>query len=225
MSESAMIEIPPRNPGDTVVLTLRHGLTELNRDKRIGGQHLDVPLLPEGVRQAEEARARFAGTTVDVVIASPLARAMETAEIVTGWSRAAMVIDGLCTERSFGRLEGLTRAQVEAQFPDVRYLRIGHLGYSLNPPDGEPFPALQSRAREFLGRVLDRYRGRRVLVSSHQNFLQQLHGVLHGMDPYEALRSDILNLELNLFLLDPHGNPRVARVVHLVPSAAQYPSF
>jgi len=221
----AMIEIPILDEGDTLIFTLRHGLTELNRDKRIGGQGLDVPLLPEGVNQAEEARARFAGTPVDVVISSPLRRAIHTAEIVTGWSRDAIVLDVLCIERSFGRLDGLTRAQVEARFPDVRYLEIGPIGYSLNPPEGESFPALQARAREFLRGVLDRHRGSRVLVSSHQNFLQQMHGVLCGIDPLGALRADILNLELNLFHLDAQDKLRASRVVQLVPSAAQHPSF
>ena len=220
-----MIETPALAPGETLIWTLRHGLTELNRDQRIGGRLLDVPLLEEGIRQAEEARGAFAGTPVDVVIASPLRRAIHTAEIVTGWPRESMVIDELCTERSFGRMDGLTRAQVETQFPEVRYLQIGRIGYSLNPPEGEPFPTLQSRARQFLQRLLDRDRGRRVLVSSHQNFLQQLHGVLRGEDPFESLRWDVLNLELNMFHLDSHGNARGHRVVQLVPSAAQHPSF
>lgn len=220
-----MIEIPALAPGETLLYTVRHGLTELNRDRRIGGQQLDVPLLPEGIRQAEEARERFAGTVVDVVIASPLKRAIRTAEILTGWSREAIVIDELCTERAFGGLEGLTRAQVEAQFPEVRYLQSDHIGYSLNPPGGELFPELQSRARLFLMQVLDRYRGRHILVSSHQNFLQQLHGVLRGADPFAALRWDILNLELHIFHLDPTDRMVSHRAVRLVASAAQYPSF
>ena len=220
-----MIEIPALDAGDTLIYTLRHGLTELNRDKRIGGQSLDVPLLPEGMLQAEEARARFAGTRLDAVISSPLSRAIQTAQIVTGWSRAAIAVDALCMERSFGRLDGLTRAEVEATYPEVRYLQIGRIGYSLNPPDGEPFPALQARAREFLRRVLERHRGRRVLVSSHQNFLQQMHGVIREIDPFEALRSDILNLELNLFHLDAQNRLRAGRRIPLVPSAARHPSF
>ena len=220
-----MIEAPTLACGETLIWTLRHGLTELNRDKRIGGRLLDVPLLEEGIRQAEEARAAFAGTPLDAVIASPLRRAIHTAEIVTGWPRESIMTDELCTERSFGRMDGLTRAQVETQFPGVRYLQIGHVGYSLNPPEGEPFPALQARARQFLHRLLDGNRGRRVLVSSHQNFLQQLHGALRGEDAFEALRWDILNLELNMFHLDSHGDTLRHRTVQLVPSAAQHPSF
>jgi probable phosphoglycerate mutase len=220
-----MIEIPVVAPEETLLLTLRHGVTELNRDKRVSGQTLDVPLLPEGHRQGEEARQRFVGTPLDVVISSPLARAIQTAEIVTGFPREAMEIDPLATERSFGRMEGLTRAEVESRFPEVRYLQIGHVGYSLNPPDGEPFPALHDRARRFLQRLLERHRGRRILISSHQTFLQQLHGVLRDLGPFEALHNDILNFELNLFHLDSQGHLVSHRREQLVAGAAQYPSF
>ncbi len=220
-----MIEIPVLAPGETLLFTLRHGLTELNRDKRVSGRTLDVPLLPDGVRQAEGARDRFAGTPVDAVLSSPLVRAIRTAEIVTGFPREAIEIDPLCNERSFGLMEGLTRAEVESRFPEVQYLQIGHIGYSLNPPGGEPFAALHDRARRFLQGVLQRHRGRRILISSHQTFLQQLHGVLRGLDPFQALHDDILNLELNLFHLDPQGDLSSHRSEQLVAWAAQYPSF
>ena len=220
-----MIEIPALAPTETLVFTLRHGVTELNRDKRVSGQSLDVPLLDEGVRQAEEARDRFAGTPLDVVISSPLRRAIQTAEIVTGVPAQAIEIDPLCNERSFGKMEGLRRAEVETRFPEVRYLQIGHIGYSLNPPGGELFPALQDRARRFLQGVLQRHRRKRILVSSHQTFLQQLHGVLRGLEPFQALQDDILNLELNVFHLGPHDNLLSHRFELLVPSSGQFPSF
>jgi len=220
-----MIEIPTLAPNETLLFTLRHGLTELNRDKRVSGQTLDVPLLPEGVRQAEDARDRFAGTPIDLVISSPLVRAIRTAEIVTGFPRDAIEIDPLCNERSFGKMEGLRRADVETRFPEVRYLQIGHIGYSLNPPGGELFPALHDRARKFLRGVLQRHRRRRILISSHQTFLQQLHGVLRGLDSSEALQYDILNLELNLFHLGPHDDLLSHRRELLVPSSGKFPSF
>jgi probable phosphoglycerate mutase len=220
-----MLTLPALTRDETLLCTLRHGVTELNRDKRVSGQTIDVPLLPAGIQQAEAARDRFAGTPVDVVISSPLARAIQTAEIVTGRRRETIEIDPLCTERSFGRMEGLTRPEVASRFPEVEYLQIGHIGYSLNPPGGEPFAALQDRALRFLQQVLARHRGRRIVVSSHQTFLQELHGVMRRLDPLEALRFDILNLELNLFHLDPQGDLVSHRRELLVPEAAQYPSF
>jgi broad specificity phosphatase PhoE len=211
-------------PGRTVVMTIRHGLTELNRDKRVGGR-IDVPLIDEGRAQAREARGRFAGTPLDAIITSPLVRAIETAELVTGWRRERMELDEGCTERSFGEMEGLDPREVPERFPHVMYLRIEQVGYSLNPPGGESFDALHERARAFLQGVLSRHGGTHVAVFSHQNFLQQLHGVIRGHDPYHSLEFDILNCELNAFRLDPDAALREEATVQLVPSAADHASF
>ncbi len=219
-----MVEQPALRPNQTLLYTLRHGLTELNRSKRTGGR-LDVPLLEEGRKQAEDARAQFDGTSLDVVISSTLRRAIETALIVTGWEREKILVDDLAVERSFGEMEGLTQDEVRERFPSVIYVPIEHVRYSLNPPGGESFEVLRARARAFLEKTLRAHRGRRVLVSSHQNFMQQLHGELRAVDPYAALKADIINLELNQFHLDADGRLLSHRVYQLCRNAATYPSF
>ncbi len=219
-----MIQVPTLGPGQTLLYTLRHGLTELNRSKRTGGL-LDAPLLDVGRQQAAEAHGHFDGTPIDVVIASSLQRAIDTAMIVTGWPREKIVIDDLAIERSFGEMEGLTQDEIKVRFPFVIYVPIEHIRYSLNPPGGESFEVLRTRARAFLDKTLTAHRGRRILVSSHQNFMQQLHGELRGLDPYATLRSDILNLELNQFHVDADGRLVNHRVYHLCPDASKYPSF
>lgn len=219
-----MIEQPQLAPGETLLSTIRHGLTELNRDRRVGGR-IDVPLIPEGREQAEEARASFAGTPFDVVVSSPLRRSVETAAIVTGLLPQDIELDEQCTERSFGAMEGIDPDEVPTRHPEVRYLRIGPIGYSLNPPGGEPYPVLHDRARGFLEGLLGRHRGKRIVVFSHQNFLQQLHGVLRGWDPFRSLERDILNCELNQFHLLEDGSLRADRSVQLCATAARHPSF
>ena len=219
-----MIDQPVLVPGQTLFYTLRHGLTELNRSKRTGGR-LDAPLLDVGRQQAQDARGNFEGTSIDVVITSSLRRAIETAEIVTGWKREQMLIDDLAIERSFGEMEGLTQDEIREKFPSVIYVPIEHVRYSLNPPGGESFETLRARARAFLTRTLGAHRGKRVLVSSHQNFMQQLHGELRGLDPYASLRDDIVNLELNQFHLDADGRLIGHRVYRLCPDVSKYPSF
>ena len=219
-----MIDEPELKPSETLVSTLRHGLTELNRDKRVGGR-LDVPLLEAGRQQARQAQLRFGGTPLDVVISSPLQRAVETAVIVTGWPAERILIDPLCLERSFGEMDGLTREQVEARFPEIRYLQIDHIGYSLNPPGGESFEALRARAQHFFDQLLAQHQGKRILVSSHQNFLQQLHGLILGRNPFDSLRTDLLNLELNQFHLALDGALIRSHRHVLVPDAAKHASF
>ncbi len=219
-----MIDQPALLPGQTLLYTLRHGLTELNRSKKTGGR-IDAPLVDVGRQQAAEARGNFDGTLIDVVIASSLRRAIETGEIVTGWAREKIIIDDLAIERSFGDMEGLTQDEIRVKFPFVVYVPIEDVRYSLNPPGGETFEALRARARAFLEKTLRAHRGQRILVSSHQNFMQQLHGEVRGMDPYAALRYDIVNLELNQFHLDADGRLINHRVYRLCPDASKYPSF
>lgn len=223
-SSGNLITTAELSPGDTLLLTLRHGLTELNREKRVGG-HIDVPLIEEGRRQAQEAREMFEGTPLDAVISSPLMRAVETASIVTGMSASQIEIEPLCTERSFGQMEGLTRAEVEERFPQIVYLQIGHIGYSLNPPGGESFDELRRRAENCFDSLMSRHAGKSIVVSSHQNFLQQLHGLLLGRDPYDSLRNDLLNLELNQFHLGPDRSLQSHRNFHLYPDAHKHASF
>lgn len=208
----------------TLLSTVRHGLTELNRDRRVGG-HYDAPLIEEGRRQAREAKGTFDGTPFDVVISSPLSRALETAEIITGVGREEIVVDEGCTERSFGEMEGLKRAQVRERLPQVRYVRIGHVDYSLNPPGGETFERLHERARDFLRRTLETHGGKKVLLFAHENFLQQLHGAIRGLGPMESLEHAILNCELNRFCLDAVGSLVSHHRVELCATASDYPSF
>lgn len=219
-----MIQQPDLSGGRTLLATVRHGLTELNRDKRVGGL-MDVPLIEEGRKQAQEAREAFEGTPFDVVVSSPLVRALETAKIVTGVQQENIVVEEGCVERSFGEMEGLPAARVKERFPEVRYKRVGHVNYSLNPPGGESFEQMQERAQRFLDHLLKRFGGKRVIVFAHENFLQQLHGVIRGLGPMESLEQGILNCELNQFLLDGSGSLVSHQRVELCASAAEYPSF
>lgn len=219
-----MIEQPEIGADEILLSTIRHGLTELNRDKRVGGR-VDAPLIEEGREQAREARQRFDGTPFDVVISSPLSRVLETAEIIAGVGHDEVQVEEACIERSFGKMEGLAPSQVREQLPQVRYAQIDGVGYSLNPPGGETFEQLHERAREFFEETIMPHRGKRVVLFGHENFLQQLHGVIRGLGPMESLEGGILNCELNQFLIGFDGMLVSHDSIQLCPSASDHPSF
>lgn len=219
-----MIEQPEIGPDEILLSTIRHGLTELNRDKRVGGQ-VDAPLIEEGREQAREARQRFDGTPFDVVISSPLSRVFETAEIIAGAGREEVQVEESCIERSFGEMEGMSPDKIREQLPQVRYTRIGGIDYSLNPPGGETFEQLYARARKFFEGIVMSHRGKRVVVFGHENFLQQLHGVIRGLGPFESLERGVQNCELNQFLLGLDESLTSHKTIQLCPSASKYPSF
>lgn len=219
-----MIPQPELKPNEILISTIRHGLTELNRSKRTGGR-TDVPLIDPGRLQAQEACATFAGTPFDVAYASPLKRAIETAQIIANIAPPQLIIDELCAERFFGEMEGLTRTEIMERLPQVKYIPIGHVHYSLNPPGGETFEEVHQRAHQFYDKLLARHRGQRVLVFSHQNFMQQLHAVIRGLDHMQALEYDILNCELNQFRIGADGRLIAHQTFQLCKDANAYPSF
>lgn len=99
----------------TRLLLVRHGESEWNAVGRWQGW-ADPSLTELGRRQAAAA-ARSVGA-VDAVVASDLARAAETAAIIAGeLGVGPVVVDAALRERAAGPWTGMTRAEIEAQYP------------------------------------------------------------------------------------------------------------
>jgi probable phosphoglycerate mutase len=83
---------------------LRHGETAWNRRAIMQG-HTDIALDPAGEHQAREVAAAVAALPIATICASPLQRALRTAEIVNVNRRPIALIDEL-KECCFGVYEG-----------------------------------------------------------------------------------------------------------------------
>jgi probable phosphoglycerate mutase len=112
----------------TRVLLVRHGQSEWNADGRWQGQ-ADPALTDLGRHQALHA-SRALGV-VDAIVASDLQRAAETAAIIANeLGVGPLVLDADLRERHAGEWQGLTRADIERDWP-------GYLGPS-PPIEGTP---------------------------------------------------------------------------------------
>lgn len=101
------------------IILIRHGQSTANATGVWQGQ-LDYSLSKEGRRQAAAAGRALRGANICGIYASPLSRALETAEIVareTGFSGQVVALPDL-TERGGGILEGLTWEEQEARNPE-----------------------------------------------------------------------------------------------------------
>jgi broad specificity phosphatase PhoE len=136
----------------------------------------------------------------DVTIASPLNRAMETAQILTE-GHMEIIPCHYAQERNYGVLQGLTSADVESIRPPIHFIKVGGDYHSLNPPKAETFEEVRARGERLHRYILTHHMGRRVLLVSHGVFLQQFHGVLRRQNWVEALAAHVGNLELNIFHL------------------------
>ena len=88
---------------------LRHGQSLANRDGVVQG-HLDSPLSDLGREQTESiARAWLSeGVRFDQIIASPLLRARETAEIIAARMGLPLELDASWMERDLGHAQGMS---------------------------------------------------------------------------------------------------------------------
>ncbi|MGH9139087.1 MAG: histidine phosphatase family protein [Acidimicrobiales bacterium] len=155
----------------TRVLLVRHGQSEWNAVGRWQGQ-ADPPLSDVGRRQAKAA-ARTLGA-VDAVVASDLQRAAETATIIAGdLGVGPVLIEPLLRERDAGEWSGLTRAEIERQYP-------GYLADGLRPPGWETDEDVLARALAALARIHDQVPDGEVLAVTHGGLVYVVEAHLSG---------------------------------------------
>jgi broad specificity phosphatase PhoE len=182
----------------TMILTIRHGQTLYNVEKRYAGS-IDIPLNEKGIEDAENAAIVLKDFELDIVITSKLQRAIQTAELLVAGRNIHIIQNKLCNERNYGKMQGLNYIEVEEIKPRIKYFKLNNDFHSLNPPDGETFPALRRRAKLFSQFIFQNYNGSNNLVVSSSAFMQQLHGIFRGTNCMESLRNEIHNLECTTF--------------------------
>jgi probable phosphoglycerate mutase len=154
----------PAQSDPTVTTLLRHGQTPMSVQKRYAGVS-DVPLTDAGVRQAAAAAARLALASIDVIVASPLLRALRTAEEVAATTGAQVLTDEGFRETDFGAWEGLTFAEVRQRWPAEVAAWLADP--EVAPPGGESFTEVSKRVTDALHRVLAGREAQRILIVSH----------------------------------------------------------
>ncbi len=104
----------------------RHGRTAWNAEHRAQGQ-TDVELDERGHAQAAAAAARLAQRQPDAIVSSDLRRAAQTAHYLAEATGLPVRYDERLRERHFGAWQGLTGAEMAAQYPEQHAAwRAGH---------------------------------------------------------------------------------------------------
>jgi broad specificity phosphatase PhoE len=101
------------------LLLIRHGQSQANCEGRVQGW-LDSPLSELGHLQSESLSRRLtAEYQVDRIFSSPLSRASETAVHLGCSLQTSITYNDDLKERGLGTLTGLTKSEIESQFPEV----------------------------------------------------------------------------------------------------------
>lgn len=158
---------------------LRHGQTDWNLQARLQGS-TDIPLNAMGREQARHAAEILTGQGIGKIIASPLSRARETADIVAERLQLSPILDARLIERNFGLFEGMTIDEVHRHREEMR----DHM----NPRadlDGKHYP----HNAEPLAQVIDRVFA---CVNEHRGEGATCLYVFHGI-PFRAVTRKFVN--------------------------------
>ena len=134
------------------IFILRHGESLANSEKRLPTQ--DTQLTEKGIRQATAASAYLSGKGVQVIYASPAARALQTARTVFGRLNVPIIVRPEMRDMSYGIFGG--RKEDGSDEEVNRHLEQrekDRLGYRF--PGGENFHDLQKRLLPALGEILN----------------------------------------------------------------------
>ena len=154
--------------GCTLVYLARHGQTPLNKTDDLRGL-ADPPLDETGRQQAQRLGAALGPRGLAAVVASPLRRAVQTAQPVADRAGLQVVTDQCLLDRDYGPRTGTSKKKVIEQWGSVD-----------DAPGVEPGSAVRERAVRGLAELARRYGGGTIVVVSHDAVNRQ---VLAAFDP------------------------------------------
>ncbi|SFK33455.1 MULTISPECIES: histidine phosphatase family protein [Amycolatopsis] len=161
----------------------RHGETDYNAAGRMQG-HLDSALTEVGWNQARFAVPALARFEPDLVIASDLRRATDTATVLTEAIGVPLRIDKRLRETHLGEWQGRTGAEVDVDYPGDR--ARWRVDATWAPPGGESRVEVAARAAEVVNDLLSGDEPlETVLLAAHGGLITALTAGLLAL-PVEA---------------------------------------
>ena len=194
------------------LLLIRHGETSANAEGRLQG-HQDYSLSDRGRRDGALLADRLSQVAIEVLYASPLKRASETAEIVARRIRLPVEERPDLMERDVGELGGLTREEIRARFPEyVRERASGNA--TVTVPGFESDGDFIERVRRGLGEIIEDHAHQTVAVVTHGGVIgavvrETLRTPVVRPAPFDIANASITTIEVLAGELDARARPRV----------------
>jgi len=169
------------------IYLIRHGQSEFNAAHGPGkpdSMIFDAPLTEKGRQQAQQARAGVADLGILRVVASPLTRAIQTAQIIFGNTVPIQVASGHHEQLIHSCDVGRTPDELQQDFPDLAFDHLQELWWHQGPLNEngipvEPVSVFQQRAKDFI-KHLSQLSDEPVAFVGHGNMFRELIG--YGME-------------------------------------------
>ena len=189
------------------LLLIRHGESVANTEGRLQGQ-MDSPLTKQGRDQAHALARRLVRERwpVSSIYSSDLCRAADTAGILGVAFQAPVFLDERLREYDVGVLAGLTRADIEQQYPELwRMSRQSPVWPTV--PGEEDNEAFGQRIASVLDDIRSTHEDERVVaVVSHGRTLGTMLMYLLGIELGQRTLFRFGNASLTVVEMRPYGN-------------------
>jgi len=161
----------------TTVLLIRHGETNWNILGKFQGC-TDIDLAEEGIKQAKLLKNRLKGD-FDYIYASPLSRALKTANILAAHTNKEVMIAPEITEINFGEWEGLTIHEIAEKYPEVfKAWRTDKTESYICGGDSSIHNA-SNRATKCILDIVSEHKGKKIVIVAHGGIIKAgLIGIL-----------------------------------------------
>lgn len=170
----------------------RHGQTIWNAQNKVCGI-TDVELTEKGIEQATALARVIVDKKIDLIISSPLKRAIETSKIVSEICNIPMEIDARLIEQNYGIYEGVDRKE-EAFLNNKR-------NFAYKYPNGESMMQVACRVYGLIDEIKCKYEDKNVLLISHGGVCRIINTYFRDMTNEEFFNYTLKNGELEEYRL------------------------
>ncbi len=198
------------------IILVRHGETEWNVQEIFRGR-ADIDLNATGRKQAKLLSQYLNEMKFDVVLTSPLERAMRTAQIIAAEHHGTTVEPEMdLIDIDFGDWQSMSHAEVREKYPEI-YNRWLNEPQKAKMPRGESLADVRKRALKVVKNALAKYEGTVVMVS-HRVVTKLIILGLLGLDnshfwniKIDTCGITIFKCELGRFVLTRHNDTSFLR--------------
>ena len=169
-----------------MIYVVRHGETEWNAINKVLGR-TDIPLNDRGIEQAEEMARSLKDIKIDVFLCSPLSRARQTADAISGETGMPYKTDDRLIEHDFGVFEGVNRFDAEYQKAKREYF--------VRYPGGESFFDLAARVYP----LIKKKKKKNALLVTHGGICRIIRSYFEDMGNEEFVQFSQGNCEIRMY--------------------------
>ncbi|MBI5779279.1 MAG: histidine phosphatase family protein [Planctomycetes bacterium] len=181
------------------IYLVRHGVTKSNKAKIYMGASKEG-LDADGVRQAKALGMKLASKCISTIYTSPIARAKQTARLISARLHTKIIIEKDLREMGLGIWQGMSELAIARQFPK-EFALWNTRPAELRMPGRETISRVQNRAVKLIRKLARAHPGGKIIALTHVAIIRCLilyftHRHLNDYKKIDVPNTSVFELKL-----------------------------